>query len=289
MKSMKKLMSVALLVALSSGCGLFGPKPEDNQDQGGATDQQAQGGGVDPTTFVNAPGRVPVCPDAKVGWMAERTIDAGGQKLVESYAVVADAGDSWKIESQSPTIGAMAASFPELKGALLGLTVRKADGVVTKAVMGKPGEAGKEIKIAAAGEAPATTEQTGTPDRVTIGIGTFDAMKFTSGETTTWTGSSGETNGVLLKSQGGGQDYELSAMPKKDTKDVGGVSVATTELVYSNDMKMWLTDNEIVGCVFGGGKTPDGKRVGLFRSESGGAVTEVTGLKTDAKPELKWE
>ena len=67
------------------------------------------------------------------------------------------------------------------------------------------------------------------------------------------------------------------------------VSVATTELAYSNDMKMWLTDNEIVGCIFGGGKTPDGKRVGLFRSESGGAVTEVTGLKTDAQPELKWE
>jgi hypothetical protein len=230
-----------------------------------------------------------VCPDAKVGWMAERTTEANGQKLVESYAVVADAGDSWKIESKSPTIDAMAASFPELKGALMGLTVRKADGVVTKAVMGKPGEAGKEIKIAAAGEAPATTAPTGTPDRVTIGIGTFDATKHTSGETTTWVGSSGDTNGVLLKSQGGGQDYELTAAPKQDTKDVGGVSVSTTELAYSNGMKLWMTDNEIIGCIFGGGATPDGKRVGLFRSEAGGAVTEVTGLKTDAQPELKWE
>lgn len=286
---MKKFVSVALLVALTSGCELFAPKPEENQNQGGGDQAQSQGGGVDPTTFVQAPGRVPVCPDAKVGWMAQRTTEASGQKLVESYAIVADAGDSWKIESQSPTIDAMAASFPDLKGALMGLTVRKSDGVVTKAVMGKPGEAGKEIKIAAAGDVAATTAPEGTADRVTIGIGTFDAMKHTSGDVTTWVGTSGETNGVLLKSQGGPQDYELSAMPKNDTKDVGGVSVQTTELAYSNGMKLWMTDNEIIACVFGGGATADGKRAGLFRSESGGAIIEVTGLKTDAQPQLKWE
>ncbi len=100
---------------------------------------------------------------------------------------------------------------------------------------------------------------------------------------------SGETQGVMLKSQGGGQDYELSAMPKTESKDVGGVSVDTTELAYSNGMKMWLTQNEIIACIFGGGATDDGKRVGMFRMESGGTVTEVTGLKTDAQPQLKWE
>ena len=59
-KKMKKFVSVALLVALTSGCGLFAPKPEENQNQGGGDQAQAQGGGVDPTTFVQAPGRVPV-------------------------------------------------------------------------------------------------------------------------------------------------------------------------------------------------------------------------------------
>lgn len=286
---MKKLVSVALLVALTAGCGLFAPKPEENQQEQGGEQPQAQGGGVDPTTFVQAPGRVTVCPDAKVGWMAEKTIEQSGQKLVESYAIVADAGDSWKIESQSPTVSAMAAQFPELQGQLMGLTVRKADGVVTRAVLGKPGEAGKEIQVAVAPDAQPASAPEGTPDRVTIGIGTFDAMKFTSGETTTWSGTSGETAGVLLKSQGGNQDYELTALPKKDTKDVGGVSVETTELAYSNGMKMWLTNNEIITCIFGGGASAEGKRTGMFRQESGGSTIAVTALKTDAAPQLKWE
>lgn len=290
---MKKLMSAALVVALTAGCGLFEPKPADG-DGGGAQQgeqPQAQGGGVDPTTFVQAPGRVPVCSDAKVGWMAERTIKAEGspQDLVESYAVVAETGDSWLIESRSPTIDAMASSFPALEGALMGLTVRKADGVVTKAVMGKPGEAGKEIKITPAGDSPATTADEGAPDRVTIGIGTFDAVKYVRGETTSWAGTSGETQGVLLKSQGGGQDYELAAAPKMATQDVGGVSVSTIETAYTNGMKMWMTDNEIIACILGGGAGADGKRTGQFRTESGGTVIAVTGLRTDAAPQLVWE
>lgn len=285
---MKKFVSVALLVALTSGCELLAPKPEEDPQAQGGEQPQAQGGGIDPTTFVQALGRVSVCADAKVGWMAQRTTDANGQKSVESYAIVGEAGDSWLVESESPTIGALAAQFPELKGSIMGLTVRKADGVVTKAVLGKPGEAGKEIKIMPVGDT-STAAPEGTPDRVTIGIGTFDATKVTSGDVSTWTGTSGEVEGVLLKLQGSGQDYELSALPAKETKDVGGVSVETTALAYSNGLKIWTTDNEIIACIFGGASSSSGKRVGTFRTESGGTVTEITRLATDAAPQLKWE
>ncbi|MBX3467662.1 MAG: hypothetical protein KF878_12325 [Planctomycetes bacterium] len=282
-----KKMSVALLVVLTAGCALFNPPATEDQGGGGGEQQQAQGGGMDPTQFVQAPGRVPVASDAKLGWMAERTTQASGQTLVESYALVGEDGDAWLVESKSPTIDAMAASFPDLKGALLGLTVRKADGVVTKAVLGKPGEAGKEVKIAPAGDAAGAPAE-GTADRVSIGLGTFDATKHTHGEVTTWVGSAGATQGVLLKSQGSGQDYELAEMPSKATKDVNGVSVNVTGLSYTNGLKLWMTDHQIIAAILGGGADASGKRVGMYRMESGGTVTEVTGLATDAKPQLKW-
>ncbi|MCO5169162.1 MAG: hypothetical protein M9894_22695 [Planctomycetes bacterium] len=284
---MMKKTSIALLVALTAGCALLNPPPS-NDDQGGGEQQQQAQGGVDATQFVQAPGRVPVASEARVGWMAERTTQASGQTLVESYALVGESGDAWLVESKSPTIDAMAASFPDLKGALLGLTVRKSDGVVTKAVMGKPGEDVKEIKIAPAGDAVVAPKDEGTADRVSIGLGTFDAMKHTHGEISTWVGSAGETEGVLLKSQGGGQDYELAEMPTKETKDVGGVSVSVTGLSFTNGMKLWMTDNEIIAALLGAGADAKGKRVGVYRTESGGNVTEVTGLGTEAKPQLKW-
>lgn len=287
---MKKIACIALLVGMSAGCGLLDkPKENDDQNQGGGDQGNGAQGGTDATQYVQAPGRVMIGPDAKVGWMAERTTQASGQTLVESYAIVGEAGDSWKVESKSPTIDALAGSFPDLKGSLLGLVVRKADGVVTKAVIGKPGEAGKEIKISPAGDAPATTAPTGTPDRVTIKLGTFDAMKNETSGITTWVGTSGETKGILLKSAGMNQDYELAEMPKTETKDVGGVSVTTTGTSYTNGMKLWMTENEIIAGVFGAAAGEGGKRSALYRMESGGTTQEVTAVKTDAAPQLKWE
>lgn len=286
---MKKI-AIALLVGMTAGCGLLDkPKENGDQNQGGGDQGDGAQGGTDATQFVQAPGRLTISPDAKVGWMAERTTQASGTTLVESYAIVGEAGDSWKVESKSPTIDAMAGSFPDLKGSLMGLVVRKADGVVTKAVIGKPGEAGKEIKISPAGDAPATTAPAGTPDRVTINLGTFDAMKNETSGITTWVGTSGETKNVLLKSAGNGQDYELEALPKTESKDVGGVSVNVVGTSYTNGMKQWMTDNEIIAGVFGMGAGEGGKRTAMYRFESGGTTQEVTSVKTDAAPQLKWE
>jgi hypothetical protein len=287
-------IALALALAGTSGCQLFnkgdqggGEQPQQGQG-GGDAGQQQQAPAMDPTQFVQAPGRIGISQDGKVGWMAGRKISGNNQNLNESYAIVGEAGDSFQVEAQTPTIDAMAASMPAVKGMIMGLTVRKADGVVTKAVLGKPGEAGKEIKIVAAGEAPAATAPQGTDERVTIGIGTFDAKKMTSSGTTTWVGTSGDVQNVLLKSSGNGQDYELAEMPKKETKDVNGVSVQVTSLSYSNGMKMSMTDNQVIACFFPGGVGADGKKLGMFRLESGGSVMEVNAVKTDAAAQLKW-
>lgn len=288
---MKKIACIALLVSMTTGCELFNKPANDDQNQGG--DQgggEPQQGGVDATQYVQAPGTLPICPDAKVGWMVEQKLAQSGTTYVTNVAVVGEAGDSWLVESKNMSIEAMAGSMEGLKGMLLGLTVRKSDGTVTKAVIGKPGEAGKEVKImqmqTASTEAPA-----GTPDRVTIALGTFDASKVVhaGGAMTTWTGTSGETKGVLLKSAGSGQDYELAALPSKSTMDIGGVAVPVVETSYTNGMKTSVTDHEIIACLTGAAAGEDGKRWGLAKNESGGIVIEVTSVKTDAAPQLKWE
>jgi hypothetical protein len=287
--------AVALLVVVTAGCGSFN-KPAAPADTGGdkgdGGQAQAQGSGIDPTQFVEAPAKLPICADAKVGWMVERTTRAGGTTLVESHAIVGDKGDSWLVESRTLAAEAMSASYPELEGLLLGLTVRKSDGTVTKAVLGKAGEPGKPVKIGAGaqgGEAPPEP----VAERVAIGaLGTHEAMKTTAktatGEVTTWVGTAGDYKGLLLKSQGPNADYELTGAPTREAKDVGGVSVPTLSVTYSNGMKLWLTGHDVVACVTGAAG-PDGKRIAPFRTEAAGSVTEVTAIRTDAAPQLVWQ
>lgn len=290
---MKKAVG-ALLVVATAGCGLFN-KPADKGDKGdkgdGGQPPAPQAGGIDPTQFVEAPARLPLCADARVGWLVERTTRAGGTTLVESHAIVGDQGDAWLVESRTLAAEAMSASYPELRGLLLGMTVRKSDGTVTKAVLGKAGDAGKPVKIGAGAQGHEAPPEPA-PDRVSIGaLGTHEALKTTSktatGEATTWVGTAGDYRGVLLKSQGPNADYELTAAPTREAKDVGGVSVPTLAVTYSNGMKMWFTTHEVVACVTGV-PGPDGRRMALFRTEMSGSVTEVTAIRTDAAPQLKW-
>ncbi len=259
----------ALLVALTAGA--------------------AHGQEMDPTQFVQAPGKVPLGADVKVGWMAERTTQAGGQTMVESYAVVGEEGDSWRVESSSPVISAMAASFPQLEGSLLALTVRKSDGVVTKAVLQKPGEAGKPVKVSEAPDMTPPTEGEGTAEEVTVGAGTFASKKYSNEGTTAWVGTDGDTKGVLLKVAGEGQEFELDAAPKKATVDVGGTQVSTTETSYTNGMKMTVTDHPVIAGIFGSGLKADEKPVGLFSMEMEGMSMTVTRVATDASARLTWE
>lgn len=286
---MKKILC-ALLVAATTGCGLFNSKPADQGEQpGDGQQQQAQAqqqNGVDPSTLDLAPSKLLICADAKVGWVVERTTDLGGMTLKERYAVVGDTGDSWQVEARNQALEAMTASFRNLEGMLLGLTVKKTDGTVTKAVIGKPGEPGKPAKFAAS--APTEAPQSA-PERVSIGaLGTLEASKTTHpGGLVTWTGTTGDYKGLLLKSQGPNADYELTGPPTQDSADVNGVSVNFTAVTYSNGWRHAFTTHDVVACLTGAAGA-DGRRVALFRSDVGGSKMAITAILADAKPQLAW-
>jgi hypothetical protein len=283
---MKRLLTSVVVIAslglTSAGCALFGGGNTGGDDTGGA-EQGGGGSGMDPTQFVKAPGMVPVAGNAAVGWTITQDATAGGQTSQTYYAVVGDAGDSWQVEHTNAGLTAMAASMPELKDMVIGLTVKKEDGTVTKAVLGKPGEAGKDIEIMAATATTAEAPQ-GVDEDVTIGLGSFPAKKFANEYMTSWVGNGGELDGVTLKvAPAQGDAYELSEMPSTETVDAGGTSVETTKYTYSDGSSQWHTTNEIVAAFF-----PAGEGKGMFKMESASFSNAVTVVGTDAKPQLKW-
>lgn len=293
MKKFVGALLVAALASVSQGCGMFDKKeeekPKTENGGGGDTGGQGGGGGMDPLTFVNAPGNVWLGPDAKVGMMGEQSTEAGGTTSVMSYAIVGESGDSWLVESVHPSITAMAGSFPDLKGMILGLTVKKADGVVTKAVAGKPGEAGKDVKIGPAAAAQTAVAPKGTPDKCTIGIGTFDAVKYENSGVSTWVGTSGAVKDTMLKMDGA-NGFELAEEPKDEDLDIGGTKVKCHYTAYTNGMKTWTTEDPLAATIFGGAAaaTDGHKRMAVAKTEGKDYKMAITALKTDAKPQLKW-
>lgn len=292
MKKFVGALLVAALASVSQGCGMFDKKEEEKpktENGGGDTGGQGGGGGMDPLTFVNAPGNVWLGPDAKVGMMGEQSTEAGGTTSVMSYAIVGESGDSWLVESVHPSITAMAGSFPDLKGMILGLTVKKADGVVTKAVAGKPGEAGKDVKIGPAAAPQTAAAPKGTPDKCTIGIGTFDAVKYENSGVNTWVGTSGAVKDTMLKMDGA-NGFELAEQPKDEDLDIGGTKVKCHYTAYTNGMKTWTTEDPLAATIFGGAAaaTDGHKRMAVAKTEGKDYKMAITALKTDAKPQLKW-
>jgi len=151
-------------------------------------------------------------------------------------------------------------------------------------VLGKAGEAGKDIEILAATATTAQAEE-GVDEDCSIGLGTFPAKKFANEYMTSWVGSGGELDGVLLKAvPAQGDAYELSEMPSNESMDAGGTSVDTTKYAYSNGMTQWTTTNEIVAAFFPGG---EGK--GMFKMDMEGFSSAVTNVGTGAEAKLKWE
>lgn len=292
MKKFVGALLVAALASVSQGCGMFDKKEEEKpktENGGGDAGGGQQQGGMDPLTFVNAPGNVWLGPDAKVGMMGEQSTEAGGTTSVMSYAIVGESGDSWLVESVHPSITAMAGSFPDLKGMILGLTVKKADGVVTKAVAGKPGEAGKDVKIGPAAAPQTAAAPKGTPDKCTIGIGTFDAVKYENSGVNTWVGTSGAVKDTMLKMDGA-NGFELAEQPKDEDLDIGGTKVKCHYTAYTNGMKTWMTEDALAATIFGGAAAPaEGqKRMAVAKTEGKDYKMAITALKTDAKPQLKW-
>lgn len=292
---MKRMIAAALVTGalggLCSGCGLFQKKEEPQQNEGGDQNANQGGGGsgIDPTTMVQATSPVQVSPQMKVGWHIKQEMKASGQTMATSYSIVGETGDSWQMEHMNPGLAGLANSMPDLKGMIIGLTVRKEDGKVTKAVLGKPGEAGKEIKIM---EAPTGTAKgpEGTDEDVKLKIGTYPAKKFVTdlgqgGKTTTWVGNGGDLNGVLLKSDGAGGNYELAKEPSDSQVKVGDANLTVTEYAYTNGMTYWVSSGDpVVAAFFPYGD--EGR--GIFKLTTEGSQMEIVELGTAAKPQLKW-
>ena len=245
------------------------------------TENNQGGGGMDPTAFVKANSPVMLGEGADAGMMIARMQDASGQTAKLHMAIVADGGDVWHVETVNEGLAAMSASMPDLKGMIVGMVVNKEDGKVTKAMLGKPGEAGKEIEIIhndpVSAEAP-----DGVAEDVTIGLGTFPAMKYANEGGTSWVGNGGDLDGVSLKLEvagGGAGSYELSEMPSTETLDIGGTSVKATKFAYSNGNVTWTTENAVITALNGG----------LAKMTSANYSVEVTEVSTSAEPQLKWE
>lgn len=238
--------------------------------------------GQDPAAVhITAPAKLWLLAEVKVGWLAEKTTRVSGRVEVERYAIVGEEEGCWRVEAWCPELSTVARHDPSLQGRLLGLTVRKADGIVISAVLGRPGEAGAPVRISSVVPGPPMdSPPQGVPDPVTIAGGEYAAIRRTQHGVTTWTGTEGATSGLLLKlRQAGKEDLVLVAPPTPGVADVGGTTFDTVELVYSSGLKQSYTRHEVIVAIFGG----------LLRMESKTVHAEVTRVETDAAPQLIWD
>jgi len=263
-----------------SGCELLQKKEDDqgNKEQPKEGGQQpAAGGGMDLTKMVQAPPIVPVGEGAAVGMMVK--VKAGAN--THSLAIVAEDGDQWLMETDQN----LAAYGDSAKDQLMGLWVDKKTGKVNKAVLGKKGEAGKEIKVVQYQMPEQKDAPAGEDTEVKLKMGGPYPAKLVTmeianvGTTKSWSGTEGELENVMLKSESPSGSYELKEMPKTESVDCGGTSIEVTQLVYDNGLELHRTENAVIKALAGGS----------YKTKTSGSETMVTMIATDAKPELKWE
>jgi hypothetical protein len=234
---------------------------------------------LDPTTLVKAPGRLSVSEELRVGYTVTQTARMAGMEQVNFYAVVGEDEETFQIEYVGPGFGALAATLPQLKGALMGLVVRKADGVVLEAFLGKPGEEPRPIEVLES--APRAETPEGEEAEVEIALGRFPCMKIQVGETTNYVGKDGELEGVLLKVEGA-TTYELSALPEAGETSLGDEVLTTRTLTYSNGQTFVVTDDPVVKAFF-----PSGIG-GMLEMRTPDLTVKVTKRGSDATPRLSW-
>lgn len=268
---MKKL-GIALLASalLFTGCELLGGKKEDDSAQGG---QQGGGAaGMDLSTMVQAYGPKMIGKDAAVGMKVTLESKAGGQTNSWTLAIVGEEGDNWMVESSQETMAYG-------KDSLVGMVVQKKDGKILSAVVGKKGEAGKEIKVTNTmpGKVTGSAKEPATVD-CKIALGTFPAYLTEAGGSKTWTGAEGDMKGVLLKMESAQGGKELKEKPSMVDVDLGGTKVKAKKLVWDNGDVMMTTEDATVMSLNGGMVKMSGKQFS----------TAVTAVAADAKPELKW-
>lgn len=260
-------------LTLSAGCVI--KKPNNDPEPAPAPAQEPAPA---PAPYVppvpDAPAKLSLGNGATQGWMVKRETESAAGKSTEWWAIVGDTGDSFQVECVVPGLPA---------DEIMGLTVAKADGKVTKAVLGKAGEAGKEHPIAKTGPGTASEVQ-GVAGKCTIKIGTFDAKKFDYGSgNVAWIGEGGDMQGVMLKMEGAAP-YELSAKPTSDNVKTGNTMLPVWTYAYSNGMKILVTNDRYVAAFY---PVEVGKK-GSFGMEMQGMKTRVTEVNPSAKAQLIW-
>jgi hypothetical protein len=233
-----------------------------------------------------APNHVLLGSGTKVGFAAARTLEGSGRVLEERLAVVGETATSWRVETRTPSLAVQQRSFPELEKVLLGLTVRKSDGAVTKAVAGAPGQPPVSIGLfPGLAATPEVAARDGVPEACTIALGTFDARRLDGQGTTTWTGTSGPTQDLVLKVDGE-ERYELAELPRGEALEVGAGTLRCRRTAYTNGVTVWVTDDEVVANLFG---SPVGRtQLANARLTSTDATLSITERRTDATPRLEW-
>ena len=236
---------------------------------------------LDLTTMVQAPPLVMVGEDAQVGFKVEIETTAGGNTSKHTLAVVGEGEGVWHLET-SQGMANYASMSPDAKDMLMGLVVEKDGGKVTKAVLGKRGEAGKEIKVVAYNAPPPGEAPEGEDVEVEVPAGTYPAKLYVTevgGKTyKSWSGVEGDVEGVPLKTEGPQGGYALKEPPSMETLDLGE-SVEVKKCVYDNGDEWMWSDNEVIKSL--------AARMALMKTSA--SVMKVTMVATGAEAELKWE
>ena len=232
---------------------------------------------MDLTTMVQAPGKLMLGEEAAVGMKVDVDMKASGRSMPYSVAIVGEEGESWRVET-TQGLSAYAAMSPDAKSMVIGLLVAKEGGKVTRARLGKPGEAGKTIKIAAAGAAAPAKQPEGEETEVELSFGKLPAKKYKTGAMTTFVGTEGVSEGVLLKIEGGAAAKAVKAEPTEEEVDLGGTKVRVKKAVYDNGDENWSSAHAAVKAL----------QYGMVLNKSKYATVQIKSVASDAKAQLKW-
>lgn len=231
----------------------------------------------DLTKLIKGPAMVPLGEGVEIGFRVEIETQVAGHVINHFVAVVGEEGESWRLES-SEGLAAYGA-----KDSILGLVVDKSSGKVSRAVIGKSGEAGRELALHDMMSAPTAPGAEAEDVDVEIPAGTFPASltvtKVGGKEYKSWVGREGDLEGVLLKFEGpDGQGKALKEEPETQSLDLGD-TVEARRCTYDNGDEIWHSSDEVVKALAGG----------EVRRKAGGVVREVKVVSSKAEPQLKWE
>ena len=237
---------------------------------------------ADPLAWIAAPGKVVLNGTPQVGWRVVQSSRAGQQVLVTRWAIVGETADAWRIEHASPVLQSLAQGSPELKEALMGLLVRKKDGVVTRAVVGVPGQAGRAIRVSEPDQGQPEEAPQESEERLVVPGGTFRARKAAhpAQGAAVWTGLEGAAREVVLKVEGPAP-YELTRPPQE--LEHGGRKLC--RFTWSNKTSLDLVEDPVVAAFFPAG----GPGRGMWAMRGEGFEITVSEVGTDATPRLKWD